>query len=279
MARVRAGWITAAAATPSLRAALACDHRIVADIRARFERYGSMSPKQAALVRKLAGESVAREAEFAARAAKLAAAGVTVPEGPTTVEGAVVAVKWKDGNFPGYKWLVEADAGWRVWGTVPAALRGEYDGDKPLVVKGDRVRFRATVKPSRDDAAFGFATRPCKAEIRPTAARAVAELCAALGAFSAAAEARRVSDERSKARAVSGAVSALARYCAREALAVGGAVRAMGRWYSGIYGGCKSPRCYGGWIRNFSTEYPCGSCEESRERIAAWKAKLAEASA
>jgi len=269
--RVPAGYMGAEDVTPSLRAALDCDHRIVADIRARFERYGSISPKQAALVRKLASEDGARKADFAARAAKLAAGGVTVPVGAATIEGTVVVVKWKDGAFPGYKWLVESDAGWRVWGTVPAALRD--DADEPRITKGDRVRFRATVKRS-DDAAFGFASRPSQAVALPTPARAVASLVAALGAFSVAFEARRMRDESAKVAAVSGAVAAMGRYWARGALAVSGAVATMGSWYSELYT-YRCGSCDGGWIRHFSTEYPCPYCAAKGKRLQAWKAKLA----
>ncbi len=264
-----------AALEPAVKAALyGCDHRIVVDIRGRYERYGSLSPKQAALVVKLANEGAKREAEFAARAAKLAANGVAVPTGPTVIEGEVVSAKWKDGRFPGYKWLVEDTSGWRVWGSVPSAL---IDDDRCSVVRGDRVRFTATVKPSDDDAAFGFATRPRKAEVLPSEARAVAELFVALGDYGKVYTGRR----EKAAAATGGAIFWLGHYAHPGPRAVVKAVAALGRWYRSIYGPCKNAgngngRCYGGWIRHYSTEYPCGSCKERGERIAAWNAKVAE---
>ncbi|UCC72038.1 MAG: hypothetical protein JSV86_16970 [Gemmatimonadota bacterium] len=265
--RKPAGYISAASVTPSVRDALTCDHRIVRDIAERFERYGSISPKQAALVKKLAAEAAARKAEFAARAAKLAAGGVTVPTGKTRVEGTVVAVTWKDGFYPGYKMLVEADAGWRVWGTLPAALRDE-DGE-PVVVKGDRIAFTGTLKASDDDPAFGFVSRPSGAEVKPSPARAVAECVAAMAAYAA----RRKRDE---ATAVAGLCAALGAYWARGAVAVSGAVAALGAFYARCtQTQCDHPRCYRGWIRPFSAEYPCGTCEKLRKRAAAWKAKCA----
>jgi hypothetical protein len=56
------------------------------------------------------------------------------------------------------KGLVLADDGWKVWGTIPAAIRGEVN-------VGDRVRFTARVEPSSDDATFGFFNRPTKAAV------------------------------------------------------------------------------------------------------------------
>jgi hypothetical protein len=54
------------------------------------------------------------------------------------------------------KMLVVTDTGWKVWGTMPAALD---------VDRGARVRFTATVKPSDDDPHFGFFSRPTKAQV------------------------------------------------------------------------------------------------------------------
>jgi hypothetical protein len=51
--------------------------------------------------------------------------------------------------------IVIEGEGWKVWGTEPRALYAE---------KGDRVRLTATVEASADDPAFGFYSRPTKAE-------------------------------------------------------------------------------------------------------------------
>jgi hypothetical protein len=269
--RVAAGYIAKSDLSPAQITALAYDHYIVRDIAARVERWGSISPKQMALVEKLAGEGAAREATFAARAAKLAAAGVAIPTGKVEVEGAVTTLKWKDGAFPGYKMIVEHDSGWRCWLTVPAAFKGA-DGE-PTIAVGDRVRLTATVKRSDDDPAFGFGSRPSKATVLPTPARAVAALVAELGAFSRRATERAARRERDAAGAVAGAVAAMGRWWARDALAVGGAVAAMGAFSRRVARAtCDYGKCYGGWIRHFSTDYPCATCEACAKRAAKWSA-------
>jgi hypothetical protein len=83
------------------------------------------------------------------------AAKRAVPTGRIVIEGVVVARKLQESNYgTTYKLLIEGE-GWKVWGTEPRALYAE---------KGDRVRLTATVEASADDPAFGFYSRPTKAE-------------------------------------------------------------------------------------------------------------------
>jgi len=79
------------------------------------------------------------------------------PEGRVTITGEVLTVKLIDGYYGStLKMLIGDDSGYRVWGTVPAAIDPE---------RGDRVTLTATVSPSDDDPTFGFYKRPTKAAL------------------------------------------------------------------------------------------------------------------
>lgn len=59
--------------------------------------------------------------------------------------------------------LVLDDRGFKVWGTVPAALERDEHGGMTvgtIAEKGDRVTFTARLEPSSDDETFGFFKRP-----------------------------------------------------------------------------------------------------------------------
>lgn len=119
--------------------------RFADDIRAAFEAYGSLTERQAEAVLRIAREAAD------------APAPAPVVEGRIVIEGRVLSTKWVDNDFGGcVKMLVLDDRGFKVYGTRPGSLSVE---------KGDRVRFTATVKASRDDEAFGFYSRPTKAEV------------------------------------------------------------------------------------------------------------------
>jgi hypothetical protein len=142
------------------------DVEILGDLLDKARRYGSLSDKQhafgARLVERLQ-ESVERIAERKAEAEALAAAGVRAPEGRVEVMGEVVSLKQVESDFGlTTKFLVRADEGWKVWGTVPRAILDEVE-------RGSRVAFTATLKPSGDDPTFGFASRPSKARVLATA--------------------------------------------------------------------------------------------------------------
>jgi hypothetical protein len=53
--------------------------------------------------------------------------------------------------------LVKHKDGWKAWGSLPAALSEAK--------RGDVVSFEAKIKPSDDDAKFGFFARPTKAKV------------------------------------------------------------------------------------------------------------------
>lgn len=108
-----------------------------------------------------------------------------VPLGRIEIAGTIRSAKYVDSNYGStLKMLVEGD-GWKMWGSVPKQIAdAEYDayytadGDpaydgidvwtKALV--GRRITFTGTVKPSDDDASFGFFSRPTQATISELAA-------------------------------------------------------------------------------------------------------------
>lgn len=147
---------------PGLEQALTTDHHIVSDIRFRLLARGEISEKQVALVFKIAqqeAERAQRIADREAEAAALAASGVRVPTGRGTVEGTILSVREQEGAY-GFqiKVLVQADEGWKVWGTLPRSLWEDAR-------VGARISFKATITASNDDPVFGFFSRPTNAAL------------------------------------------------------------------------------------------------------------------
>ena len=148
----------------SLPAALETDHYISRDLKASFEKWGSLSAKQVALAFKLVKDVAAEAARRAAREAKLAAnppSKVPATDERVTIKGTVVSLKWKT-DFYGetLKLLVESEAGYRLYGTCPRALAEDDDA-----VRGAVVEFAAKVERSKDDEFFGFFKRPTRASV------------------------------------------------------------------------------------------------------------------
>jgi hypothetical protein len=135
----------------------AFEEQTIGDIVGKLIKYGSISDKQMAFIGRLLTAKANRAVQAAERAAATAAAA-PCPAGRQTVEGKVLSIKGQDTAF-GYvtKMLVQHDSGWKVWGSVAAAISG--------VEKGQTVRFVAEVTPSQDDPKFGFFARPSKAVI------------------------------------------------------------------------------------------------------------------
>jgi len=135
------------------------------DVASNVRRYlEPLSPGRANLLLKLHREHIEREAKRAAeaeaRVAKVAAGTVIdCPEGRVTVTGKILTVKVEDDPYsefePRTRMLVEDDRGFRVWGTMPAAI---CDCER-----GDRVTFAAKVTPKDGDPSFGIYSRPTKA--------------------------------------------------------------------------------------------------------------------
>jgi|TARA_Y100000296_G_scaffold33464_1_gene38739 hypothetical protein len=134
------------------------------DIIGKLVKYGSISEKQVAFVRKLTDqlqdvarrddEAVVEDAAETARLAKLP----DMPEGRYEITGEIVSIKQYGDEYYGdtwYKMLVKTDEGYKYWGSLPAALNA--------CERGDRVTFRGKVTRSDDDRLFGFYSRPTKA--------------------------------------------------------------------------------------------------------------------
>ena len=138
------------------------------DLNHSLIKYGELSERQIATAERVIIENTERddkqvELDKAAAEAlvEMLANGTKIPEGRVIIEGEVVHLKEQDGYMPNTtvtKMLVKSSEGWKVWGTVPDSI---WD-----VEKGQRVRFTATVTPSRDnDPLFGIFKRPAKAEV------------------------------------------------------------------------------------------------------------------
>lgn len=141
------------------RAAFLAEHEGLADalaalpgdfgvsLRVALADRGSLTDNQVAAAYRVAAE-VADRGEAA-----------PVVEGRGTVTGTVRSVKVAYTDFGDtLKMIVEDDRGFRVYGTVPAAIADDVE-------TGSRVEFVARTVASDDDKTFGFFSRPSKARI------------------------------------------------------------------------------------------------------------------
>lgn len=127
----------------------------IRDIVGKLVRYGSISDKQAEFVGKLLGKIIERPIIAAQRQAEKDAAG-PVPTGRVTVTGEVVGMKTVEGPRFSYhdsglqtKLIIKLENGSKVYGNRFESLE-----------KGDKVKFTASIEPSKDDPKFGFYKRP-----------------------------------------------------------------------------------------------------------------------
>lgn len=135
---------------------------ILGSMRGQFERKGTLSPAQVEFAEKIIREGMettAREEAKAAQRAQEDADAQDAPAGKVTITGRVATIRWEDNPFDPRggqvcKWLIVTDAGWKAWGSVPAAAR------RAEVAQGDRVTFTADVAPSAKDPKFAIASRP-----------------------------------------------------------------------------------------------------------------------
>lgn len=129
---------------------------------------GIMTDRQAEAAARALGDEQRRQdeqrqREERARAAK--ARGEKLRGGRTTVTCRIVKVRDVESPF-GYrrrewKMTVETTQGWRLYGTLPAALmpeRGSCDWDAQL--RGRVVTLAVTIKPKDGEDAFGYFSRP-----------------------------------------------------------------------------------------------------------------------
>jgi hypothetical protein len=128
----------------------------VCDVVSRFWANGSISKNQAAAIVK----SAAREDEFAAnKAIEDAKPKADFPSSGERVKiiGTIVSFKDVETMYGlTVKMLVRGDCGNKFWGTVPSGLDAQ---------RGDRIEFFAKCEVSKNDAHFGFFSRPTKASV------------------------------------------------------------------------------------------------------------------
>ena len=139
--------------------------RTLRDIVGKLVKYGSVSDKQMAFVKKLAGECLNFAEVKAAKEAAIAAeraAGQPVPVSSERIAivGEVVSIKFDD-SWKKWNMLVRDDRGFKVWGSLPSGL----DSDSV----GLRISFMAAVTRSNKDEYFGFFKRPTQVEVEADA--------------------------------------------------------------------------------------------------------------
>lgn len=143
---------------PGLEAALAVDHPVINDIRAKAR--GRLSLKQISLVLRLA--------ENATKTPAAPEVLVPAPTGRVEVRGTVVSLRAHEGEFGlSLKMTVKvatADGVWLCWGTAPRSLlRLAHDIDG-FDLRGKEVAFTATLARGRD-AHFAILKRPTNARL------------------------------------------------------------------------------------------------------------------
>lgn len=149
------------AANSVVVAALAVDpkHKILADLAAKLEQWGSLTPAQGQLAIRVAHDI------------QNAPANVPAPLGRQTFTGKVVKLTWRDGygyNAPQVPKIivkVTTEAGvWLVWLTAPAALMDAKREEGGEIV-GATVTLTATLEAGKD-AHFAFGKRPTLDDVR-----------------------------------------------------------------------------------------------------------------
>jgi len=133
------------------------EERVITDMVGKLAFYGSLSDKQYDFMTRLLKAIPERAERDALRKAEAETAKVIPADmlsGRVKVTGTVLTVRTNDSRYGVVtKMLVKHVDGWKVWGTVPAAVRGALE-------RGDTITVEATIKVSDDDAKFGFLNRP-----------------------------------------------------------------------------------------------------------------------
>ena len=164
---------------PMVRVWLSLDHHITQDMKAKLERWGSLTTKQVALLKKLYDDAQIERVEFPS-----CDIPASVLEGRCRIEGTVLGVKFVEGY--GYnaaditKMIVRVEVdgkAYKVYGTMPEVLEyaimdlrnddaDEYEDMKTIIRRAQpKVAFDAKFEASNDDKAFGFFKRPTKAAL------------------------------------------------------------------------------------------------------------------
>jgi hypothetical protein len=138
------------------------DNGFINFLRSGIERFGSPLPSHiASLQRFIAGRERMIQNKLAEAKALENAPAIT--EGRYQIEGTILSTKWKESDYGDtLKMVVQSDSGNKVWGTVPNNLINEV-GEENL--RGTRISFKATIKPSEGDDHFGYVSRPTNAKV------------------------------------------------------------------------------------------------------------------
>lgn len=148
----------------------------IRSVAGQLDRDGYLSDRQIEAVIRFAENEAQHAARQAQRDAERVVAG-PVPTGTrVSIQGTVVHIRCQDSHY-GYnrtelKMLVVLGNGSKVWSTVPAALARRSE------LTGSLITFVADVT-TKDDPAFGLASRPTAAKVLATAAE-LAESAATL---------------------------------------------------------------------------------------------------
>lgn len=139
----------------------ATDNPFLLDVGRKLQQYGDLSARQIDAVER----AIVRDTGRADTRAAEEASASPVPEGKQVIVGRIVSIRNDPNPFNWYgeitRMLVVSDDGWKVWGTMPAALGRADVAD----IRKARVEFVATVTRSDDDKTFGFFSRPSKARV------------------------------------------------------------------------------------------------------------------
>ncbi len=138
---------------------------IILDVVHGVIRYGNLSEGREKLLANVWHQiTVERPAKQAARAAEMIAAEpVPVTDERVTITGKIVSTKTTESRFGIVsKMLVVTDAGYKVYGTIPAEFMNEVSKTGEHNLRGFRVQFCAKLERSKDDDKFGFFSRPTK---------------------------------------------------------------------------------------------------------------------
>jgi hypothetical protein len=140
------------------------DENTLFDIVSRLVKWGNISDKAlaflATLLDRIERAPEIAAAKAAAKALELAnAKPVPVVEGRVKVMGEVLSLKEQEGFYGiQLKMLVKTEGGFKLWGSVPSAIRSEVE-------RGSVVEFSAALQKSDNDEYFGFFSRPSKAKV------------------------------------------------------------------------------------------------------------------
>lgn len=137
--------------------------QVITEIQGSLYRYGSISEKQEAFVKRLHGEGMEKLSKAKEIAEKVAAL-TPLKEGRYEVTGSIVSTKTYENDYGvTHKMLVQVDEDHRAFGTIPSSILDDWFA--PLEdLKGRTVTFTARFENKDND--FAIFSRPTKASLK-----------------------------------------------------------------------------------------------------------------